>query len=177
MNQSKQEYAESYGEGCAEFYDEIYGAVSQNMIAALCGLAGGGRVLELGVGTGRVALPLAARGADICGIEASPAMISKLRDKPGGRETPVIKGNFATVQPKGSFSLILTLVSTFFLLRSRNEQQCFHSVSRLLPERGIFLIETFKPIGAIEMARNGQDGSLEKTYTVEQVLDKEIGLR
>lgn len=62
MNQSKQEYAESYGEGCVELYDEIYGSVSQDMIAALCGLAGGGRVLELGVGTGRVALPLAARG-------------------------------------------------------------------------------------------------------------------
>lgn len=105
-------------------------------------------------------------------------MISKLRDKPGGWEIPLIKGNFATVQPKGSFSLIFTLVSTFFLLRSRNEQQqCFHSVSRLLSEKGIFLIETFKPIGAIKMDRNGQDGSLEKIYTVEQVLDTEIGLR
>ena len=178
MNQINNEYAASYGEGCAEFYDEIYNSVSPNLLSTLCDLARGGHVLELGVGTGRVALPLAAQGVNICGVEASAAMIAKLRAKPGGSELPLLQSNFADIQLKGHFSLIFTLVSTFFLLHSRGEQQqCFRTVSRLLSERGVFLIEVFKPVGATVIQREGQDGSREDVYIVEHVIETRTGPR
>lgn len=66
MRRSEHTSAASYGEGCAEFYDEIYGAVDPNLLATLRDLAEAGKVLELGIGTGRVALPLAARGSLKC---------------------------------------------------------------------------------------------------------------
>lgn len=177
-SQSKDEYAASYGDGCAEFYDEIYGPVSPDLLSTLCDLAGEGQVLELGVGTGRVALPLAARGVNICGAEASHAMIAKLRDKPGGRSIPVVPGNFATLQAGSSFALIFTLASTFFLLRSRKEQQqCFQTVARLLSGRGVFLIEVFKPVGATVMAREEQGSLREEVYVVEQIVGTRMGPR
>jgi SAM-dependent methyltransferase len=178
MTQSNHDLAANYGEGCAEFYGEIYGSVSPRVISTLCDLAAGRRVLELGVGTGRVALPLAARGIDVCGVEASDAMISKLRAKPGGRELPVVQGSFADIQIDGSFSLIFALVSTFFLLSSRSEQrQCLLSVARLLSERGIFLIEVLKPIGATGTTREGPDGSRDDVYIAEQVIETTMGRR
>lgn len=178
MSQKESVYAASYGEGCAEFYDEIYGSIASNLLSTLCQLAGTGRVLELGVGTGRVALPLAARGVNISGVEASPAMIAKLCQKPGGGDFPVIQGNFADVRLTGPFSLIFTLVDTFFLLRSQSEQQrCFHTVSRLLSGEGVFLIEAFRSNGATEMTGVGKDDFTEDIYTVEQVIETRGGLR
>jgi SAM-dependent methyltransferase len=176
MEQTENGEAGCYGEGCAEIYDEIYGTAAPNLLATLCDLAGDGRVLELGVGTGRVALPLAARGVNICVMEASRAMIAKLREKPGGSNLTVIEGNFANIQLHGSFSLIFTLVSTFFLLSSRREQrQCFQAVARRLSAQGIFLIEAFKPVGAKVVTRVGPDGSREEIHTVEQLLETRVG--
>jgi SAM-dependent methyltransferase len=91
--------ASTYGERIAEVYDELYppSAVVQPMVAALAELARGGRTLELGIGTERVALPLAARGIEVHGIDASRAMIAKLRGKEGGATIPVHLGDFAEV--------------------------------------------------------------------------------
>ncbi len=92
------EQAEDYGENCFEFYDYIYNSVHPNVIDTLERLANGGRVLELGIGTGSIALPLAARGVDVYGIEASTSMLTKLREKPGSARLKVWQGNFTDVR-------------------------------------------------------------------------------
>lgn len=158
-----------YGENCAEFYDEIYGSVGPEVLSRLQELSGGGRVLELGVGTGRVALPLAARGVDIRGIEASKSMVARLRQKPGGDHVEVVLGNFADGGIEGPFSLVFAVVSTFLLQRSLAEQQrCFKTVARLLTTGGVFLIENFEPSAA------PNDGQF---YRTEQIVHTSIGPR
>ena len=74
----------TYGERIAAVYDDFYAGCEEEAIDLLCELASGGRVLELGIGTGRIALPLAERGLEVMGIDASAAMLEKLRAKPGG---------------------------------------------------------------------------------------------
>src|SRR5262249_52442218 len=116
------------------------------MIATLAELARGGRALELGIGTGRIALPLAARGLEVHGIDASPAMVARLRDKPGGAEIPVAMGDFADVSVEGTFSLVYVVFNTFFGLLSQEEQvRCFENVARHLAADGLFVIEAFVP--------------------------------
>ncbi len=166
--------ATSYGDSCADFYDEIYRPANRTLISTLCRLAGNGPVLELGVGTGRVALPLAARGVNIYGVDASAGMIARLREKPGGDDIPVIHGNFATLETNESFSLIFALVNTFFLLSSRREQQqCFKTVTRLLSEDGFFVIEAFQPLGATILDNDSQD----MINVIEQVIQTSQGPR
>src|SRR5919109_1518861 len=91
--------ASTYGDHIAEVYDRLACAPAntESAVAALAKLAGLGPVLELGIGTGRLALPLAARGLRVHGIDASQAMVAKLRAKPGGDRIPVAIGNFADV--------------------------------------------------------------------------------
>ena len=80
----------TYGEKIAEVYDELYGAVSPAAIETLASLAGANRrALELGIGTGRMALPLLARGVEVHGVDASQAMVKKLREKPAGDQIPI----------------------------------------------------------------------------------------
>lgn len=139
----------TYGERISEVYDELYGGCEESLIDRLCELAGGGRVLELGIGTGRIALPLLEHGLTVAGIDSSPSMISKLRAKPGGEEIRVIEGSFADfprVLDKVRFDLIFVVFNTFFGLLTQEEQvRCFRSVSAHLTERGHFLIEVFVP--------------------------------
>src|SRR5436305_3277228 len=94
-----------YGARCAAVYDELFSAFDPASVDLLAELAGAGPALELGIGTGLVALPLAARGLAIHGIDASPAMVAKLREKPGGDAIPVTLGDFAGVPVDGRFSL------------------------------------------------------------------------
>ena len=95
--------ASTYGEHIAEVYDEWYTGLDTEAAAeCLATLAGRGPVLELAVGTGRVALPLAARGLEVQGIDASPAMVAKLKAKPGGGRIPVTIGDFADVGVTGA---------------------------------------------------------------------------
>ncbi len=176
MHPQNTEFAAQYGESCVEFYDQIYRGIAPNLVNRLCELSGGERVLELGIGTGRIALPLAARGVDICGIEGSPSMVARLRGKPGGTSLRIVEGNFADAKIEGPFSLILVLVSTFFLLRSHEEQQrCFNTVAQLLSDRGLFVMENFEPLGARPIADNGL---LERQlYLSEQVVETVNGPR
>ena len=137
---------EAYGESVAGVYDDWHSELDPHAIDALAELAGGGKVLELGVGTGRVALPLAARNVEVHGIDASPSMIARLHDKAGGDRITVTQGNFAEVPVEGKFALVYIVFNTFFMLLSQEEQvQCFRNVTQHLAAGGCFLIEAFVP--------------------------------
>ena len=112
----------------------------------LAGLAGGGRALELAIGSGRVALPLAARGIPVEGIEASPEMVELLRAKPGGGAIPVVIGDMADVAVNGPFPLAYLVFNTLFNLTVPGRQEdCFRNVARVLAPGGAFVIEAFVP--------------------------------
>ena len=103
-------------------------------------------MLELAIGTGRIALPLAAHGIDVHGIDASKAMIAKLREKPGGDRIPVTLGDFADVGVSGRYSLVFVVFNTFFgLLAQEDQVRCFRNVAEHLTEDGLFVLEAFVP--------------------------------
>ena len=142
-----EEYNEStYGNRVAEVYDQWHPVASPEMVATLTDLAGAGPVLEMGIGSGRVALPLAAQGLEVHGIDASEAMVARLRAKSGGDGIAVTIGNFAEVAVAAHYSLIFVAFNTFFALLSQEEQvQCFANVARRLRPGGLFVIEAFVP--------------------------------
>jgi SAM-dependent methyltransferase len=112
----------------------------------LAALAGDGRALELGIGTGRIALPLAGRGVEVHGIDLSQAMVAKLREKPGGEEIPVGIGDFATTRVDGAFSLAYLVFNTINNLTTQEEQvACFRNVAAHLEPGGRFVIEVGVP--------------------------------
>jgi SAM-dependent methyltransferase len=138
--------AETYGESHAESYDDWHGMNADEAVERLAGLACGGRALELGVGTGRVAIPLAAAGVEVHGIDASPAMVERLRAKPGGERVRVGIGDFADVAAEGEFSLVFVVFNTFFMLLTQEEQvRCFRNAAARLAPGGVFVIEAFFP--------------------------------
>jgi SAM-dependent methyltransferase len=135
-----------FGEVWADDYDEGPSPDPAPAVDFLAGLANGGRVLELAVGTGRVALPLAARGVRVEGVEGSPAMAARLREKPGGDGVPVTVGDMADVPADGPFTLVYLVYNTFFnLLEAERQQACFDNVARVLGEDGAFVIEAYVP--------------------------------
>lgn len=140
--------ASTYGEHIAEAYD-AWPTVPANADAiadSLAALAGRGPVLELGIGTGRIALPLAGRGLAVHGIDASPAMVAKLRAKPGGAHIPVSMADFGAVPVPGRFTLIFVVFNTFFGLPTQEAQvRCFAAVSEHLTDDGVFVLEAFVP--------------------------------
>jgi SAM-dependent methyltransferase len=141
------EYAAStYGDEIADVYDALFGDHDPSAITALADLAGQGPVLELGIGTGRLALPLAERGVTVHGIDASPAMVAKLRSKPGAANIAVTIGDFSSVALDQKFELVFVAFNTFFALRTAEDQvRCFRHVASLLRSGGSFLIEAFVP--------------------------------
>ncbi len=115
-------------------------------VDALAALAAGGRVLELGVGTGRVAIPLAATGLEVHGLELDLAMADQLRRKAGGHRVRVHMGDMADVGVEGPFALVFGVFGTFFALRSQPEQvRCFRNVAARLAPKGRFVIEALVP--------------------------------
>ena len=137
---------ETYGERVAGVYDEWHTQANPRSIELLATLAGDGRALELGIGTGRIALPLAAKGVNVTGIDASQSMIDRLRSKPGSEHINVEPGSFADVQVDGEFSLVYVVFNTFFALGSQEEQvRCFRNVATHLTANGCFVIEAFVP--------------------------------
>jgi SAM-dependent methyltransferase len=138
--------AETYGETHADIYDSWHGQLEQATIETLADLASGGRVLELGIGTGRVAIPLAERGIEVHGIDASPTMVAKLHAKPGGQRIQVVIGDLASPAMDEEFSLVYVVFNTFFCLLTQKDQvQCFRNVAQRLTQEGVFLIEAFVP--------------------------------
>ncbi len=142
---------ETFGERMADVYDTWYGtrladATTTESVEVLADLAAGGTVLELAIGTGRMALPLAARGLSVHGIDASEAMVAKLREKPGGNAIPVTIGDFADVAIDGAFDLIFVVFNSLFNLTSQDNQvRCFRNVARHLTAGGVFVVEAFVP--------------------------------
>jgi SAM-dependent methyltransferase len=135
-----------YGERIAGIYDAWYGGHDAAAVATLAQLAGGGPALELGIGTGRMALPLRQAGVEVHGLEISEAMAGALRAKPGGEAIPVTLGNFADVGVEGRFALIYVVFNTFFQLQTQDEQlRCFANAARRLEPGGAFLVEAFVP--------------------------------
>ena len=112
----------------------------------LAGLAGTHAALELGIGTGRIALPLSQRGVRVHGIELSPAMVDQLRMKPGAEEIGVTIGDFATARVDGAFSLAYLVRNTIMNLTTQDNQiECFRNVAAHLEPGGCFVIEVIVP--------------------------------
>lgn len=138
--------ATSFGEEVAASYDDDVRGDEDDTVAFFERLAGGGRVLELAIGTGRIGLPLSARGVQVDGIELSPAMVARLRAKPGGDLIPVTIGDMADVAVTGTYRLIYVVYNTFFNLLTQDEQvRCFENVAARLGDEGSFAIEAFVP--------------------------------
>jgi SAM-dependent methyltransferase len=135
--------AASYDESSAEMFDP---AVVDPVVAFLVELAGNGRALELGIGTGRIALPLAQRGVPVHGIELSRAMVARLRAKPGSEDIGVTIGDFATTTVDGTFSVAYLVFNTILNLTTQAAQvACFRNVAAQLEPGGCFVIEVSVP--------------------------------
>jgi SAM-dependent methyltransferase len=135
--------AARYDESSAEMFDPD---VVDPAVDLLSELAGGGRALELGIGTGRIALPLARRGVPVHGIDLSNAMVTRLRAKPGGGDIGVTIGDFATTTVEGSFTLAYLVFNTIMNLTTQEAQvACFRNVAAHLELGGRFVIEVGVP--------------------------------
>ena len=136
-----------YGDCWAGAYDEYFAEMDPGAaVEFLAGLAGDRRVLELAIGTGRVALPLAGRGIAVEGIDASEAMVARLRAKPGGASIPVVIGDMAQVPAAGPFGLVYLVFNALFgLLSQARQAECFRNAGRVLGPGGAFVIECFVP--------------------------------
>ena len=135
--------AETYDETTSELFDP---AVVEATVDFLAAIAGSGRALELGSGTGRIALPLTARGIEVHGIELSRAMTTRLHAKPGGETIPVTIGDFATARADGTFRLAYLLRNTIMNLTTQAAQvSCFRNVAAHLEPGGCFVIEVGVP--------------------------------
>ena len=135
--------AARYDESSAEMFDP---EVVEPAVDFLAELAGSGRALELGIGTGRIALPLAQRGVPVHGIELSNAMAAKLRAKPGGEDIDVTIGDFATTTVDGTFAVAYLVFNTILNLTTQAAQvACFQNVAAHLEPGGSFVIEVGVP--------------------------------
>jgi len=138
------------------FFGDRWAAVAEDLtggpdpaavVEFLADLAGGdARVLELAIGGGRVALPLARRGIKVEGVDASPAVVQRLRAAPGGESIPVVTADMADVPVRGPFQLVYLVWNSLFNLPSQARQvDCFRNVARVLGPGGVFVIECFVP--------------------------------
>jgi SAM-dependent methyltransferase len=140
-----------FGERVAERYDELSAdmfdpAVVEPAVDFLSELAGNRRALELGIGTGRIALPLARRGVRVHGIDLSAAMVARLRAKPGAEGIPVTIGDFATTAVDETFSLAYLVFNTIVNLTTQDAQvACFQNAAAHLEPGGTFVIEVGVP--------------------------------
>lgn len=144
-----------FGEAVAATYDDDVSdgfdpPMLNRIVDVLAVLAEGGPALELGIGTGRVAIPLSERGVPVSGIDLSAAMVARLRSKTGGGEDsiPVTIGDIASAEggPTESFALVYLLYNTIMNLTTQEEQvACFENAARHLAPGGVFLVETSVP--------------------------------
>jgi hypothetical protein len=144
------EYEGFFGEDVAARYDEEGGmfdpAVVTPVVEVLADLAGSGRALEFAIGTGRIAVPLAARGVAVAGIDDSEAMVARLRAKPGSDGIEVAIGDFSTTRVYGGFAVVYLVFNTIFNLVTQDAQvACFENAAAHLEAGGHFVIETGVP--------------------------------
>jgi SAM-dependent methyltransferase len=135
--------AARYDDSESEMFDP---AVVEATVDFLADLAGSGRALELGIGTGRIAVPLAARGVPVHGIDMSRAMVARLREKPGAEQIGVTIGDFATTTVDGAFSVAYLVFNTIENLTTQAAQvACFRNVAAHLEPGGCFVVEVGVP--------------------------------
>ena len=163
-----QETAEGYDAGSPEMFSPE--AVDPT-VDLLADLAGAGRALELAIGTGRIGLPLAARGVPVSGIELSAPMVDQLRRKPGGAEMPVTIGDMATTTVAGEFSLVFVVWNSISNLRTQDEQVgCFQNAARHLAPGGRFVVELWVP--ELRRLPEGQNVAVGSTSTNHLIFDE-----
>ncbi len=137
-----------YGARIADDYDDLYAGSldTDGAVERLVELAEGGPVLEFGIGTGRLALALVARGLDVHGVEASAEMAAKLQRKPGGERIPVELGDFSEIDAGSDFALVVLAFNTIFALPDQDAQvRCFANAARHLRPGGRFVVEAWLP--------------------------------
>jgi SAM-dependent methyltransferase len=136
----------SFTEEALEVYGDAERGDEVEAVAFLEQHARGGPALELAVGTGRIALPLAARGLRVDGIDISPATVARLRAKPGGDDIRVTMGDFADVAVAGEYRLVYVVFNTLFNLLTQDDQvRCFENVAEHLTGDGVFVVEAYSP--------------------------------
>ncbi|HEX4867289.1 MAG TPA: class I SAM-dependent methyltransferase [Acidimicrobiales bacterium] len=172
--------ASTYGDRFAEVYDDWYDGVTDaeacaDHVAALA-RAAAGPVLELGVGSGRLALPLVARGVEVHGIDASAAMLERLRSKPGGDAVQTTLGDMAAIalEDPPAFAVVLVAYNTFFNLADEPAQAtCLARVAELLTPQGVLLVEAFVPGDALD---GGAGAAAERSVTPRRITADEVVL-
>jgi SAM-dependent methyltransferase len=148
----------SFGPRVAAAYDNTPRGDEAAAVARLQDLAGDGPALELAIGTGRIALPLAATGLRVDGIELSPSMIEQLRAKPGGDALAVTCGDMATVELADRYRLVYVVFNSLMNLVTQDEQvECVANAARHLTENGVFVVENVVP-DAMYGLRHDRDG-------------------
>jgi SAM-dependent methyltransferase len=163
----------SYGDGFADVYDEWYADVTDvgATVARLAELAGpGGNVLELGVGTGRLAVPMADAGLSVTGIDSSAAMLEQLASRDPNGRVASIAGDMVDDLPAGPFDAALVAYNTLFnLLAEGAQQRCFTAVAGRLRPGGRFVVEAFVPDAEQPSGSNGSDVSV-RSMEVDRVV-------
>jgi SAM-dependent methyltransferase len=145
----------SFDEDVAERDGDFRRGDETSAVAFLKQLAGQGPALELGIGAGRIALPLAASGIRVDGIDLSPAMVEQLRAKPGGDGLSVTIGDFADVPVPGTYRLIFVVFNTLFNLLTQEDQiRCFKNVAAHLTDEGSFVVEAYVPAFLYRLRNN-----------------------
>ena len=158
--------AERYDESSADMFDP---AVVDPIADFLADLAGDGDALELGIGTGRIALPLSKRGVRVSGIDLSKDMVAKLKEKPGADQIEVAIGDFATTRVEGTFTLAYLVFNTINNLTTQDAQvACFQNVADHLEPSGCFVIEVGVP--------GPRTFSADKRFTVFDFGDTHVGI-
>lgn len=161
----------SFGEDIARSYRDIQRGDETAAVALLQKLAGPGPALELAIGTGRIALPLASCGIRVDGIDISPAMVAQLQSRPGGKKIKVVIGDFADVPVTGTYTLIYVVWNSLFnLLTQQDQVRCFENVACHLEEDGSFIVEASVPT-FLHRLRNDQYVKAEAILVDEVQLD------
>ena len=162
---------DSFGEEEAAPYDDGLRGTEAETVAFLAERARGGPALELAIGTGRIALPLAATGVRVDGVELSEPMVGRLRAKPGGDRLAVTIGDMADVPVEGRYRLVYLVFNTLFNLLTQDEQvRCFANVAQRLDDDGVFVVEAFVPAW-LHRLRDGQHVDAERVEVDRVVLD------
>lgn len=161
--------ATSFGPEVAHDYDDRARGDEVETVEFLAGLAGHGPALEFAIGTGRIALPLAQRGIRVDGIELSPDMVARMREKSGGDAIDVTMGDMARVSAPGTYPLVYLVFNTIFNLLTQDDQvRCFENAAHHLTAGGVFVVEAGMPSAWLQ---GNQFVNVERVANSEVVLD------
>jgi SAM-dependent methyltransferase len=172
----------TWGKDVAEIYDAASAsmfdpAVLEPAIDCLADLAAGGAVLEFASGTGRLALPLSARGLAVQGIELSPDMVERMNAKPGAEAVPVTIGDMTSTRVAGSFSLVVLAWNTIMNVTTQEEQVAvFANAAAHLPVGGCFVVEVLVPqLRRLPVGEIGRVFALEPNHVGVETYDDTVG--